>query len=80
MVALREIYDVAVVFSGDQDYIPAVRIVKNAGKRVINVAFRARSGSLLPGGARRLNETTDRSIIVDHYDLVKYFNFATPGG
>ena len=80
MVALKEIYDVAVVFSGDQDYVPAVRIVKNAGKRVVNVSFRARSGSLLPGGARRLNETADRSIIVEHADLVQYFNFAPPTG
>ena len=79
MVALKEIYDVAVVFSGDQDYIPAVRIVKNAGKRVVNVSFRARNGSLLPGGARRLNETADHSLIVSYADLSGYFNFSQDG-
>lgn len=76
MVALKDIYDVAVVFSGDQDYVPAVRIVKDARKRVINVAFQARNGRLLPGGARRLNETADRSIVLKHADLAQYFNFA----
>ena len=78
MVALKDIYDVAVIFSGDQDYVPAVRIVKNAGKRVVNVSFRARNGSLLPGGARRLNETADRSLIIDHADLAGYFNLPVP--
>ena len=74
MVALKDIYDVAVILSGDQDYVPAVRIVKNAGKRVVNVAFRARNGSLLPGGARRLNETADRSLIIGYADLANYLN------
>ena len=77
MVALKDIYDVAVVFSGDQDYVPAVRIVKDAGKRVVNVSFQARNGRLLPGGARRLNETADRSIVIKHADLAEYFNFST---
>lgn len=74
MVALREIYDVAVVFSGDQDYVPAIRIVKNVGKRVVNVSFRARNNNLLPGGAQRLNETADQSIIVEYAELAKYLN------
>ena len=76
MVALREIYDVAVIVSGDQDYLPAIRIVKDSGKRVVNVSFRARNNRLLPGGARRLNEAADRSIIIDYADLAKYLNLA----
>ena len=77
MVALREIYDVAVIFSGDQDYVPAVSIVKDSGKRVVNVSFQARNGQLLPGGSRRLNETADRSIILAYADLAQYLNLAT---
>ena len=46
MVALGDMYDVAVIFSGDQDYVPAVRIVKDAGRMVVNVAFQTRSGEL----------------------------------
>ena len=67
LIMLRDIYDVAVIVSGDQDYVPAVQAVKDFGKIVINVAFAARSGKLLPGGARRLNHVTDNSITA-HYD------------
>lgn len=59
MITLKDIYDVAVIVSGDQDYVPAVEVVKDAGKQVVNVAFLTRSGDLLPGGARRLNQITD---------------------
>jgi uncharacterized LabA/DUF88 family protein len=50
MVLFRDIYDVAVIVSGDQDYVPAVQAVKDSGKHVVNVAFLARNGVLLPGG------------------------------
>jgi len=59
MIVLKDVYDVAVIVSGDQDYVPAVEVVKDAGKQVVNVAFLTRSGDLLPGGARRLNQITD---------------------
>ena len=72
MVVLKDIYDVAVIVSGDQDYVPAVGLIKDAGKRVINVAFKARNGRLLPGGARRLNETTDRGMLIEHHELAQY--------
>lgn len=69
LVVLREIYDIAVIVSGDQDYVPAVQVIKDHGKRVINVAFETRGGQLLPGGARRLNQMTDRALTVSHKDL-----------
>jgi hypothetical protein len=59
MITLKDIYDVAVIVSGDQDYVPAVQVVKDSGKQVVNVAFLTRSGDLLPGGARRLNQVAD---------------------
>ena len=74
MLQMRDAYDLAVVVSGDQDYLPAVQAVKNMGKTVVNVAFSARSGALLPGGARRLNEAADWSLIVDHKTLAEYMN------
>jgi uncharacterized LabA/DUF88 family protein len=70
LITLKDIYDVAVIVSGDQDYVPAVKVVKDAGKQVVNVAFLTRNGELLPGGARRLNLITDW-----HYD-VPFKNFA----
>ena len=72
MIMLREIYDVAIILSGDQDYVPAVEVVKDSGRRVVNVAFQTRGGKLLPGGARRLNQVTDRSLTVTHQTLASY--------
>lgn len=76
MLQMRDTYDLAVIVSGDQDYLPAVQAVKNAGKTVVNVAFSARSGELLPGGAKRLNESTDWSLTVDYKTLAEYMNLA----
>ncbi len=64
LITLKDIYDIAIIVTGDQDYVPAVEVVKDCGKRVVNVAFKTRGGELLPGGARRLNQITDW-----HYDI-----------
>jgi uncharacterized LabA/DUF88 family protein len=72
MIMLREIYDIAIIVSGDQDYVPAVGVLKDCGKRVVNVAFKTRSGKLLPSGARRLNQVTDWSFDVDYATLADY--------
>ena len=72
MTQLQNIYDIALIVSGDQDYVPAVQVAKDSGKTVINVAFEARNGLLLPGGARRLNQMTDHALIVKHADLKTY--------
>jgi uncharacterized LabA/DUF88 family protein len=69
LLMLKDIYDVAILVSGDQDYVPAVRRVKDFGKTVINVAFLTRNGRLLPGGARRLNNATDASVQLPFEDL-----------
>lgn len=69
MIILSDIYDTAVIVSGDQDYVPAVEIIKDYGKEVVNVAFLTRSGKLLPGGAKRLNQITDRNLTVRYDSL-----------
>ena len=69
---MRDIYDTAIIVSGDQDYVPAVQVVKDSGKRVVNVAFRARNGRPLPGGARRLNQVTDKSLEIS-FDTLNQF-------
>lgn len=75
MIMLRNIYDTAIIVSGDQDYVPAVKVVKDSGKHVINVAFETRGGKLLPGGAWRLNQTTDWSLKIPYNDFRGYLNF-----
>ena len=77
LITLRDIYDVGVIVSGDQDYVPAVQRVKDFGKTIINVAFVARNGKLLPGGARRLNHVTDDRIKIKYDSLARYLNIPT---
>lgn len=69
LIKLKDIYDVAVIVSGDQDYVPAVDTIKDLGKHVVSVAFETQDGKLLPGGARRLNQATDWSVQVKYCDL-----------
>jgi uncharacterized LabA/DUF88 family protein len=77
LITLTDIYDIAIIVSGDQDYVPAVQIAKDKGKHVINVAFLARNGEILPGGARRLNQITDWSYQVPYETLKSYLNITT---
>ena len=74
LIFLKDIYDVAVVVSGDQDYVPAVELVKDYGKRVVNVAFERGNGQLLPGGARRLNRAADSSLVIKHRQFAEFLN------
>lgn len=78
MIMLRDIYDTAIVVSGDQDYVPAVQVLKDAGKTVISVAFERRDGELLPGGARRLDIATDASIRVPYIKLRQFMGLDPP--
>ncbi len=75
LLQLKDIYDVAVILSGDQDYTPAVEAIKDFGKRTVNVSFLTENGKLLPGGAKRLNQTTDWSIEIQHSDLKNHLGF-----
>lgn len=79
LIMLRDIYDVAVIVSGDQDYVPAVQVVKDCGKIVVNVVFRARNGRLLPGGAWRLNERTDNCLEIAYGEFLKHLNLGAAG-
>lgn len=69
LILLKDIFDVAVVVSGDQDYVPAVDAIKNFGKHTVNVAFLQQDNKLLPGGAMRLNQATDRNIALGYSDI-----------
>ncbi len=74
LITLTEIYDTAIIVSGDQDYVPAVQYVKDRGKRVVNVTFKTRNGRMLPGGARRLNEITDWSFAISYEECKEFLN------
>ena len=74
LITLKDIYDIAAIVSGDQDYVPAVQVIKDSGKRVVNVAFETRNGRLLPGGARRLNQATDWSLPVGYSEMADFLH------
>jgi uncharacterized LabA/DUF88 family protein len=74
MIMLKDIYDIAIIVSGDQDYVPAVKAIKDFGKHAVNVAFETRGGKLLPGGAWRLNHVTDWSLKIPHADFKGFLN------
>ena len=72
LVMLRDIYDIAVIVSGDGDYVPAVQVAKNSGKKVVNISFLTREGKRLPRGAARLNRLCDYSIDIKCEDLAPF--------
>ena len=74
LIVLKDIYDIAIIVSGDQDYVPAVQVVKDFGKHVVNVSFETRAGKLLPGGAWRLNKLTDWSLKISYTDFKRFLN------
>ncbi len=62
LITLSSIYDIALLVSGDADYIPPVSAVKNMGKLVYSVSFLTANGTKLPGGAWRLERSVDGQI------------------
>ena len=45
--AYEDLYDVAIIVSGDEDFIPAIKVVQKRGKKVINAFFPKSSSYLL---------------------------------
>ena len=72
LLELRHVYETAIIVSGDQDYVPAVQVIKDLGKKAINVVFRNRRGDLLPGGDRSLNIKCDKTITVYYTDMERF--------
>ena len=77
LLAFQDVYDTAVIVSGDQDYVPAVKAVKNKGKRVANVSFLKRNDQELPGGARRLNLVADKTIAIAYDEMSEFMGLDT---
>ncbi len=67
-------YDIAIIVSGDQDYVPIAQALRDRGKTVVNVSFKKKNGQLLPGGAARLNMNVDWSYELNFADLAHLMN------
>lgn len=74
LLELRNVYDLAIIISGDQDYVPAVQIIKDSGKKVVNVVFKARNGRYLPGGAQALNVRCDKTFELTYDKMSEFMN------
>jgi uncharacterized LabA/DUF88 family protein len=61
--AFRNLYDVAIIVSGDEDFVPLVRRVRELGKKVENAFFKATSSNSLKKSCNKsinLNEIVRR--------------------
>lgn len=60
-------FDIAILISGDGDFVPAVKSVKKKNKKVINIYFKKSS-------SRNLKNDCDDSIEINKKILDKFFN------
>ena len=75
LILLKDIYDTAIIVSGDGDYIPAVAAIKSFGKSVVTVSFKNQDGQFLPGGARKLTSVSDTSIALQYETMREICGF-----
>lgn len=66
--ALKDNYDVAIVLSGDRDFIPAIQEVQAAGKKVEVAAFSKHM-------AKEMRRTSDRYTELDSIPLLSLSNY-----
>ena len=65
MITFADMFDAAIILSGDADYLPPVAAVKMKGRFVYSVSFLDEKGRQLPGGARRLSNAVDSRADLD---------------
>lgn len=64
--AFKNIYDVALLVSGDGDFVPAVKIVQEEGKKVENIYFKKSAST-------NLRQNCDKSFMLRKEILDKFF-------
>ena len=67
-LAYENAYDIAIIVSGDEDYVPAIEIVQQKGKIIIAVS----SSALLSDVLRK---KADRILLIDNPGDLHYENF-----
>ncbi|MCX6564151.1 MAG: NYN domain-containing protein [Candidatus Aminicenantes bacterium] len=72
LFAFKEIADVAVLFSGDQDYIPAIQAYKDSGKHIFSVNFETANKRLLPGGSYMLSGLVDKVVTIGQENILAH--------
>jgi uncharacterized LabA/DUF88 family protein len=64
--AFKNTYDIAILVSGDGDFVPAIKIVKEEKKEVENIYFKKSS-------SRNLKQHCDKSLELNKEILDKFF-------
>ena len=59
----------AILFSGDQDYVPAIQAYKDSGKHIFSVNFETTNGRILPGGSYALAGLVDKVVTLRQEQL-----------
>src|SRR3989344_173473 len=65
--AFKNFYDVALLVSGDGDFVPAVRIVREEGKKVENIYFKKSAST-------NLKQNCDKSFMLRRSILDGFFD------
>ena len=72
LLNFSDIYDQAIIFSGDQDYVPAISECKDRGKHIFAVNFETKKGKLLPGTAFRLKNICDDIKTIKYDEIIGF--------
>jgi len=64
--AFKNTYDTAILVSGDGDFVPAVKIVQEEGKKVENIYFKKSAST-------NLKQNCDKSFMLRKEILDKFF-------
>ncbi|MCR4335376.1 MAG: NYN domain-containing protein [archaeon] len=62
--AYSNIYDTAIIVSGDSDFVPAIKAAQDFGKKIINISF-PKTKSF------HLNQVCDKTIIIENNEFEK---------
>ena len=77
LITMAHMYDVAIILSGDADYIPPARAIKHQGKLVYGISFLNKNGKRLPGGAWRLDNLVDHRYEIPFDEMFSAMNIST---
>jgi len=71
LLSFKDISDLAILFSGDQDYVPAIQAYKDSGKHIFAVNFETSNKRILPGGSFALARLVDKVVTIKQEDIVE---------
>ncbi len=74
LIAMKDMYDIAIIISGDGDYIPVIIAVKNMGKQVAVVNFKDSRGNIYPRNSKKLIEHCDFNITITQSKMKEFCN------